>query len=626
MNAPRGLAAFWVGLLALLIVAGGLRLWSYDFSLPLVDHQDEPLFYQQARVWRGLADLRGYLDNYPPVFITLNLLTQSALEAVDQPGIAATVRALRLLSVMANLFTLVCIAQTARLAAGNSAGWAAGAAWGLVPLVLENGVYATPDPLVYAGVALALWLGAVAWTDPARRRWCLWSFAAGLLAVLTKYPVLSALLPGLLVALWVFFKEDRRRGLRYLLIMGVLLLALVAFLLWAYPVVNVQREGEIARTQGLANLLDAGRVVNNLYHAILPLQPVAFLLILGLGMAAYTLARRLKRPQVKWQPVMLAALLLLTLPWLAAAFSVMRVDFRMKDVLPGTVAACVLLGIGMAQVVRLFPQPITRTGISLVLALSFVPPLIQSMALAQERHLPDSRVILRQWAANLEPGGVLLDESTRLTFNSEIGGIPGSPAFTWLVWDGANLEDVPLHTWRLEHHLSYAIISQARWQALKTTVAGRAYLANLLPLRAFVSIDWRGPQFRFYRLWRMEYAADVEFAEGVHLVGYDLSTAQVAPGETLHLRFYWHAAVASPADMLLHVWLEALDGQVLASVETAPGPRPTSTWTIPDETLIGPGVLLSVPQNTTPGDYRLQIRLGAGTAYTLMQIPVMAVP
>lgn len=620
----RNARAFWPGLLVILLIAGGLRLWSYDFSLPLVDHQDEPIFYQQARVWRGLADLRGYLDSYPPVFIALNLLAQSSLEAAGHPGIAATVRVLRLLSVLAGLLALVCIALTARLAAGDAAGWAAGAAWGASPLALENAVYATPDPLVYAGVALALWLGAVAWADARRRGWCLGSFAAGLLAVLTKYPVLSALLPGLLVALWLFFRADRRRGLRYLLIMGGLLIALALFLLWAYPLARIQREGEIARTQGLANMLDAGRALNNLSHAIVPLQPAVFLPVMILGAGAYAAARRNGRPRAAWQPVLLAGALLLTLPWLAASFSVARVDFRMKDVLPGTVAACVLLGVGMAQMLTVPDRRLLRYGAGLLLALAFVPPLAQSAALAHERHRPDSRVELRRWAdASLEPGRVLLDAATRLTFNREIGGIPGERDFDWLIWDGPGLDSLPLEVWRVERGLSYAVLPVERWRAMQASAQGRAYLATLLRLRDFASADWRGPQVSVYRLWRMQHETDISLAKGIRLVGYDLSAAAASPGEPLEVRFYWQAAAPLADDVLLRVQLASEDGLVIAQTEAAPGPRPGSTWTLPDETLISPAVRLAIPPDAPSGVYRLQAALGAGTWVMLRAIALM---
>jgi 4-amino-4-deoxy-L-arabinose transferase-like glycosyltransferase len=200
-------AGWWLAMAGLFATALLVRLVGYNFSLPYIDHPDEPVFYLTGREWRGLFDAENYLAGYPPLYIWLNIGIQWILEAFGVPGAASAIQILRLIAIGFSLLTLALIVFTARRSGGWLAGLLAGAAWAIAPVVVENSVYAIPDPLVYLLVIASIAFAVIALTEPKRAHWCVWSVAAGCLAILAKYYVLTAIFPGVLVAGWVYLRD-----------------------------------------------------------------------------------------------------------------------------------------------------------------------------------------------------------------------------------------------------------------------------------------------------------------------------------------------------------------------------------------------------------------------------------
>ena len=609
---------WWAALGVILLVAGVLRLTGYNFSLPYIDHPDEPIFYLTGREWRGLFSVDNYLAGYPPLYIWLNIGAQWGLEAVGVQGAAPTIQVLRLVSIGFNLLTLALIVYTARMGGGWIAGIVGGAAWAFAPLVIENGVYASPDPLVYLLVIAALAFALAALTHPKRAHWCVWSVAAGCLAILTKYFVVSALLPGILVAILIFWR-DRRRGVG--LLGAQLVLMIVTALISAAGIAVLGREGATARTQGLTNIFDLSRVINNLYHAILPINPPLFVIALAGGMAAYGLAR--KEQRVRADVILLSALILISVPWLAAVFSRVSETERMKDVLPATTAACVLLGLGLAQIGMVLPRW-SRALVVIVPALMvFVPQIITDYRMAQQRELPDSRVALRQWAdVNLTVGTVLVGAENHKTFNPFWGGIEGRQWFDWI-----EIEDVTQKQpdqWRTENGASYVALEGTARDQLEGNPEGAAYLAQMLPLRDFDAsgAGQRGPDVTLYRLWGIEHPTSAAFQDGITLVGYDLEGEPAAPGSSITLTFYWQAAETPQDNYSLFIHLLPQDGDLIAQADGAPArpERPTLNWTDASETLISLPFTLAIPADAPPGEY--DIRIGLYNYETGIRLPL----
>jgi len=605
---------WWLGLLVILFISAALYLMSYPFSLPYIDHPDEPNYYLAGQEQRGLFDNQGYYQNVPPGYMMLHTALQPILETIGISGLASTTQFMRLMSVFFSLGTLIFIALTARLAGGEWAGLAAGTAWGVAPLVLENGVYALPNPPIYLTVALALWFATVASVRRERAVWSVWSVIVGLGAVVLRYPMIPALAPGFIVALLIFMRQ-RQLGLRLLAIQIVLIGATAFWLIFIYGVdfANLQRYGAVVRDQGFANILNVDRTVNNVYHAILPLSPLAFIMICGLGTAAFFIAKRWGLPRV--QPIVagLCVLLIITIPWLINTFNQIHID-TIRYALPATVVACVLMGMGLQQIVFLLPKR-WFSGVIVALpliALVFIPQLQADWQLVQNRRLPDSRVALRTWFdVNLEPGTVLVDEENHKTFNPIWGGIPYRTWVDWIVTD-----DVMQHSaaeWRDEQGISYAEISRFQIEAIKRTEAGQAYLARLLHLRDFFTPpSARGPEMAFYRLWRMEHETQINFGEHIRLIGYDQSAVQLKAGENLTLRFYWQPQGTPDDNYSLFIHLVPADVyEIIAQADGAPAvpERPTLTWNEPSETLISPPFNLAIPPDTALGTYRVFIGL-----------------
>jgi 4-amino-4-deoxy-L-arabinose transferase-like glycosyltransferase len=596
------------------VISAVPRLLSYDFSLPYVDHPDEPNYYLAGLEWRGLYDNYGYYDAVPPGYIALHTVLQPLLERLGLNGLAATTQVMRLIAVTVNLATLVVIALTARRAAGTLAGLIAGAIWGTSPLVLENGVYALPDPFVYLLVALALWLAAESLLNPKRQHWCIWSLAAGLLAVVFKYPALPALLPGVIAALFIL-GHNRRRGLRYLTVQVGMTLGIGLWLVFGYGIDfnNLQREGALVAESGLSNVLDPNRVINNLYYVVAPLQPAAWTLVLVLGAAASMVAARRGLPLINLRIAFLSLLIVATIPLLASAFSLVT-SIEIRYVLPATTAACVLIGMAVGQIVSIIPSQYARIGQGLLAALllvMFIPQFMASWQLVQEREPPDRRVALRQWVdTNLEPGTILVTQENHKTFNPFWGGIPYRHWVDWWMMDYI-MEHSP-QEWREETGISYAVIPLSHWQQMQAMEAGRDYLAQMLHLRDFTTPGQRGPEMIVYRLWRMDVETQVQFGDDILLIGYDQSAGDVQAGEGVTFRFYWQATAQPDDNYSLFIHLTPLDAYtVLAQADGSPAApeRPTLTWNDPGETLISPAYTLTVPPDLAAGEYRVLVGL-----------------
>jgi len=603
------ISVWWVNLAIIIALGGALRLSSYRFSLPYIDHTDEPAFYQKAQEWRGLYDTNGYIDGYPPLYIGLNEFVQVVSEPFGVHGLADTIGVLRLISVGAGLLTMVLIALSARLAAGNLAGLIGAAVWGLSPLILARDVYATPDPLTCTFVALALLLAIVAMRDPKRSFLCVVSVAIALLAILTKYPFVTAVVPGMIVAALIFL-HDKRRGAWYLAIQTGLIALTGFWLIFIYGASHLKNEA-LRAENSVSNLFRPDYFVSNLYYTLTPTNVFVFLVAVICGGLAYYYARHAKWKRVNATTVLLCTVILITVPWLISTFDVLSdTNGRLKDVLPGTIAACILLGMAAEQIVVVVGRGRDSWRIGLLVTAPFfvfIPQLIDDMPLVQDRLQPDRRVALREWVdINLDPGTIVVDRSNEKTFNPYWGGIIGKKWFDWWVTD-----DVMEHSvadWRNNRNMSYAEIPDYLINSMQDSTEGRAYLQQLLHLRDFTAPAMRGPAMSIYRLWGVQNRLNVDFEHNIHLLGFDLSTPDLKPGDMVTIRLYFRATQAPQDNYNVFIHLDSPSAFTpIAQADGAPGPleRPTLSWTDPTETIISRAFQIQIPATLVPGQYRL---------------------
>ncbi len=614
---------FNIFLFLIVILAASLRLASYDFSLPYINHPDEPNYYLEALKWRGFYELGGAIPGYPPGILVINSTVQT-LMADDGLKMPDVVRMVRLLSLVVNLMTLLIIAFIARRIAGFTAGLIAALSWGIAPAVVTGGVYATADPYVYFFTALAVWLALIALQDARRPQSAIWSIIAGLFAVLFKYPALPALLPGFVVAVYWCF-TDRSKGVRVLAWQAGLVAGVGVFLLFIYQAGQMDiREADTLRTSGLSNLTNVNFVANNLFQVFAPIGGWLAVLIASIGLIRIAISDRF---QQRTLVVLICLLPLIAIPWLAASFSLVTSGGRVKDVLPATAIAAALMGVGMIEISKLFRQR-RIYAVALIVGLIAVtiwwPHLQADVEYVQAAQPADRRVDIRRWAdENLTAGTVIVDDANDKTFNPQWSGLVNNRQwFDWLETD--NVLEHTRTEWREDFGVSYLALNVVEFDRIEKTDAGQAFLEGLLPLREFTRpVLMRGPQTLFYRLWKPEQALDVTFGDSIHLIGYDVNTPLPAPGETLEFTFYWNATSAPLVDysLFLHL-LPDNESPPVAQYDGAPVSveRPTYTWNEPSETLISQPINLTLPETMDAGDY--QLMMGLYDWSTLVRLPV----
>lgn len=611
----------------ILALAGVLRLRGYDFALPYIDHPDEPNFALSALWWRGELQVFQNPD-YPPGYIWLQMAVQTVMDELSAPSISDYVRVMRLFAVAASLGTTLLVALTAWRAGGRLAGLIAGVTWAIAPEIVESGLYATPDPFVYLLVSASTLLAVEAIRRPDRSTWALWSVLIALVATLVKYPAVPAVAAGGLAALYIAIWRDRRFGFRLLALQAVSVALVGVWLVAVYGIANYN-EGATAQAQGVQRVTSANLVGNNLAYVFYPLARATWTLpgwgVIAAGLALLIAPRRWRGPRGP-HPATVAALwaVMILVPWLATAYRTGSSQ-AIRDILPGTTAAVVLWAVALAQIAgaiaallrrrALSPRAGRIAGQSLVLICFLagfaIPQLVVAWQESALRTYPDTRADLATWAEiALEPGTVVVTGDNHKTFNRYWGGYSGRKWFdSWVADDPTRVRP---GEWR-QRGMSYLVLPYERVIALQGSAEGRAYLAQLLPLRVIAPQErQRGPAMELFRLWGPDVYQPVEFGGQIRLLGWDVQPAAPRPGDEVALRFYWQP-ILPPRDnysVFLHLTPHDDPSQVLAQRDFSPAgeARLPLTWQYPGETLIGPAQTLALPPDLPPGRY--VVRLG----------------
>jgi len=103
--------------------------------------------------------------------------------------------------------------------------------------------------------------------------------------------------------------------------------------------------------------------------------------------------------------------------------------------------------------------------------------------------------------------------------------------------------------------------------------------------------------------------ADGVMVPDVRLLGFDLSRAEVSPGEPAEAALYWEALTDVTNDYVVHVQLRDDEGQIWGQEESRPayGRYPTTEWQSGEVIRDWHGV--PIPADTPNGDYHLYVRL-----------------
>ncbi len=157
-----------------------------------------------------------------------------------------------------------------------------------------------------------------------------------------------------------------------------------------------------------------------------------------------------------------------------------------------------------------------------------------------------------------------------------------------------------------------------------TTLAGRRLSIRFVPsaivlamfmLALFVPFAYTLPAYGRPALLspgevaRIQHPTDIAFADQIQLLGYDLDTRSVKPGETLRVALYWRALAPMSEPYRVFVHLIGANDASAGGVDVIParGALPTVYWK-PGDTLRDT-VQIPVAAEATPGKYVLEIGL-----------------
>ena len=636
---------FWLIIGLITLGGGALRLLMHDYFLPWYGHGDE------GRIVRGVLGLRGLLPpeiykelkGYPPLTLWVHELAQLNAEAQGRPFATDALLDLRRFFMLFNIAGIYWSALLGRHCGGALAGILAAALWAISHIMLDLPVHTLGEALAYPLFILSVLL-AVQALDP-RRRWqlTLASLGVATLVFLLEYRLVIAFFPGVAVLIQRARTHYRPGWQRIAFLVGIvtalMILATTVVLsqvpphfhdvitralserLWDLPgVVEHLRQalvyaGAQILNEPLTNFSEAllPQVAPHLTQAFERPEFLPLLLIAVLAPLAWLRGRAQGQSPLNLPVLLLLCVTLLLALWADSAIRPYseEVDLKLRHAIPAVTLILVLMAAALAQLVAAVPGRRARAGAGAILVSGLILLLTgPALELEQERRRLPWPVIVRPWVdANLEPGTILVYHESERWFNPFWSGIPHRQWFDWL-----ETEDVlerPLQEWIETHKITWLALPVTERDRLQGSDEGRAFLAQLLPLRDFTGPPRRsGIEVGLYRLWRMQQESDIRFGDHIRLVGHDVHDPD--PGGSLSFTFYWNAPTRPPVNYSLFLHLVAADGtSPFAQVDGNPAvpERLTQTWDRADETLISPRFTLTLPPDLAPGDYRILLGL-----------------
>jgi hypothetical protein len=607
---------WWLALLVILLVAAAFRLTGYNFSLPYVDHPDEPNHAIAGRMMVDMGTAKAIgLQGYPPGLPILNYVLIRFFHDPTTPP-TTLIWVVRLISIASTLGTVVLIGLLGRLVSSPLGGLLAAAFYAVTTIFVEFGRYGMADNFVAFFSMLAIWMALVGTLNRAYG-WTRWSNVAMMMAIIFKYQA-GALLPLVfalpLVNLPSLNGPERKALIRHLLGSAGYLAAFLFWLLAIYPALEASLAPNwAARSSSMtrlpSNILEnAVNLINDLALNILIIPVLAGLVLVWFWRDASLFRRRLS-----FAVVFLAIAL-----WHGAVSMYDEQQFRQFVGEASFIA--ILVGAGVAAwawplqrlAARLVLKPrtaalVSSATVSALTIFALIPQFNSSVANAYEHTLPDRRNDLATYVdISLPPGPYIAERDNDKTLNGAWGGYAGLNIFRHIA--RGNVDDASLDEWR-ERGAIYAIEDYVHYQMYADTEQGRDILEETLLLKSYPPDPaYRGPSMVVLRLTPIQHETDEQLGP-ITLRGYDLDNETVAPGEDITFTLYWQTERALDSEYAVYNHLTPLDERtVIAQVDNVPlfdVRRPTQTWDDPDETFISRPYTMTIPADTPPGTYRL---------------------
>jgi hypothetical protein len=577
-----------------------------------------------------------FQPEYPPGLLIVSSTIQRVQIALGDPYLnpAGTIEAMRFLSVLAFTVTLALVMLLAQRFAGPLAGTIAGLCWLLLPLANYQAKVATIDSWLCMGFIASIAAGVEGYrrqsngTSPQGFRWMALSLALAMVATLFKYQGAAALgMAGLAsLSLW---KSDRRRMLvvilAYLLIVGA----------FSYWVVFVHRalEGGLYLPGTTTSRPTIDTIAINVLYQLSDIGPV--LIFGGLAVIGLLLSFILPsaRQRLHGQMALFAFPVIIVVFDTILSFNGARLFNR--QYLAAMTLLAILAGIAVALLWRIADVAARRAGQpgvafvtkALLIGLIGVPlagMASESRAIALDLSRPDRRALFAEWARTTATDGpMMITDPTTAAAVQTLYGYRGRPIETPYN-DGTSI-------YPAESDVTQAMVDakNIRYIVASPHFKGERLTAPLTRLIAFDTDDHlRGSAWAAYYVGALPTLPPerwITFGGQIQVRGFSISTQTACPGAPLETQLLW-GAVQHPTNyyaMYFHLFSEktgeigtAINGRPPVSEE-----RPTISWTVPDELLVGPRTRWSLPADLPPGDYQLWLGVYEPTGGTRLTLP-----
>jgi hypothetical protein len=608
----------WLGIIVM--YAALLRYTGYNFSLPFIDHADEPAYNLAGRMIIDFGSAKPLgMQGYPPGIVELNYLI---LRFFQQPNTqpSSILWIMRLISITVSLITIVLLALLTYRISTPMAGLITAGIWAISPQIVDYSRFATADNFVTCFTVLAIFLVITGTLYSKYRNWVYLGSIASSFAVIFKYQAALILPILVLFPLLLLFQPNANRRVvlavwfKNLLIQGIFFSWLFLF----FPVAEASNSPywsaaplKLGLPQ-LSTLSSNFAVVTEPFYGM-EIAPIGYLGILLL----------------LWKPLCrrvdlhgFFAVLAMLGSWFMGVSFFGKQDFRQFVAVSALLTIIIAVGLTLwitltqrlleqSKATVNYKQWVTRLLI-LMLIISLSPHISDAINNAYQHTLPDLRNELADWADKTLPSGKYIAwKNNHKTFNGPWGGYTGKTEFPLAEIADVNIH--PVETWR-EMGVAYAIVPFSEYEAMRSTPEGQTQLSQMTLLKTFPPrAAYRGPDMAVFRLYPIQHEINKHLGP-IRIVGYDLDHSEVHAGDSITFTLYWQALALPDAEyavfnhLLKGNTVNITTDDIVAQIDGSPlldVRRPTNTWNDPNEILISQKFTLTIQNDTPPGVYRL---------------------